>query len=50
MLNLLIWNPLLNMGVMMVIFTGAGVWAIIKIAAEMRHQQIDHPEIKKIDL
>lgn len=40
MLNLLIWNPLLNMGVMMVIFTGAGVWAIIKIAAEMRHQQI----------
>ncbi|MDI3238291.1 multidrug effflux MFS transporter [Acinetobacter ursingii] len=40
MLNLLIWNPLLNMGVMMVIFTGAGVWAITKIAAEMRHQQI----------
>lgn len=40
MLNLLIWNPLLNMGVMMVIFTGAGVWAITKIAAEMRHKQI----------
>ena len=40
MLNLLIWNPLLNMGMMMVIFTGAGVWAITKIAAEMRHKQI----------
>ena len=40
MLNLLIWNHLLNMGVMMVIFTGAGVWAITKIAAEMRHKQI----------
>ncbi|MCU4414782.1 multidrug effflux MFS transporter [Acinetobacter sp. WU_MDCI_Axc73] len=40
MLNMLIWNPLLNMGVMMVIFTGAGVWAITKISSEMRSKQI----------
>ena len=28
MLNFLIWNSLLNMGIMMLIFTGGGLWAI----------------------
>lgn len=40
LLNFLLWNSLLNMGIMMVIFTGAGLWAIATIAKQINQDQV----------
>ena len=35
-LNFLIWTPMLNMGILMFMFTTAGFWAILKVSAQQK--------------
>lgn len=35
-LNFLIWTPMLNMGILMLMFTTAGFWAILKVLAQQK--------------
>ena len=37
-LNFLVWNALLNMGIMMMLFSGAGVIAIFAVARQLKLQ------------
>ena len=35
-LNFLIWTPMMNMGILMFMFTTAGFWAILKVSAQQK--------------
>ena len=36
-LNFLVWKASLNMGIMMVLFTSAGLFAILKVGKQLKH-------------
>lgn len=38
-LNFLVWNSLLNMGIMMLLFTGSGLWTIHHLARQFHQSQ-----------